>query len=49
MIHEHIDIYRAVKDRDELAARLAARIHLRNIRRRYDSIRDKSLNDLRGN
>lgn len=48
MIHEHIDIYKAIKERDELAARLAARIHLRNIRRRYEVIRDKSLNDLRG-
>lgn len=48
MILEHIDIYKAIKERDELAARLAARIHLRNIRRRYEAIRDKSLNDLRG-
>ena len=48
MILEHIDIYKAIKERDELAARLAARIHLRNIRRRYEVIRDKSLNDLRG-
>lgn len=47
MIHEHMDIYLAIKARDELAARLAAKIHLRNIRHRYDSIRDKSLFDLR--
>lgn len=47
MIQEHIAIYKAIKERDELAARLAARIHLRNIRRRYETIWDKSLNDLR--
>ena len=46
MMQEHIEIYKAIKERDALAARLAARIHLRNIRRRYDSIQDKSLVDL---
>ena len=46
MMQEHIEIYKAIKERDALAARLAARIHLRNIRRRYDSIQDKSLIDL---
>ncbi|MGI5963535.1 MAG: FadR/GntR family transcriptional regulator [Lawsonibacter sp.] len=35
MLKEHMDIVEAILDRDELAARLASRIHNRNLRRRY--------------
>jgi GntR family transcriptional repressor for pyruvate dehydrogenase complex len=35
MLKEHMDIVEAILARDELAARLAARIHNRNLRERY--------------